>query len=134
MTIIAFFSDFLVFAILNTQRVCLKGCLVCNLEDFDFFDLEIVRTRENDILFQSGVVGVTSAKLSVTVGVCVAIVENTDVTTTPEAWTESGNTPDCLVLPFDLQRKSLRRDAVRILQRENKTLLTVIRLKLPPLV
>jgi hypothetical protein len=41
-----------------------KCYLGYNLEDFDFFDLEIPRTRENNIRGQSGVVGVNDAKLS----------------------------------------------------------------------
>jgi hypothetical protein len=76
-------------------------------EDFDFCDLEIQRTRANDIPVQSGVVGVTVAKPSGTAGVCVAVIGNNNVI---KAWTISGATIDCLVLHFGFQRKSLRRD------------------------
>jgi hypothetical protein len=97
----------------------------CNLEDFNFLDWQIQRTRENDSRGQSGVVGVNSAKASVTVGVCVAVIGNTNAT---KAWTSIGRTIDCFVLLFGLQCKSPRWDVVRILQREKKTLLTLIRL------
>jgi hypothetical protein len=39
-----------------------KSCLFCDLKDFDFLHLEIVRTRENRAPAQSGVVGVNVAK------------------------------------------------------------------------
>jgi hypothetical protein len=124
-------------------------CLPSDLEDLDFLDLETLPTRENDLLVQSGVVGVSAAKPSVTVGVCVAVIENSNVTsnskpyvafgittdcdqpiTTTKTWTAFGITPDCPVLLFGLQRKSPRRDVVRILQREKKTFPTVIRLRM----
>jgi hypothetical protein len=120
-----FFLIFLFSRFLTSRRVCLKGCLVCDLEDFDVFDLEFPRTRENDKLVQFGVVGVRAAKGSVTVGVCAAVIGNSH---SIKVWTPFGITRDCLVLLFRLQRKSPRRDVVRILQREKKTLLTVIRL------
>jgi hypothetical protein len=53
-----------------------KRCLVCDFEDFDFFDLEMHRTGEKRLPVQSGVVGVTHTKdVSVTLGVCVALSE-----------------------------------------------------------
>jgi hypothetical protein len=100
-------------------------CLPSDLEDLDFLDLEIPRTCENERA-ESGVVGVSVAKGSATAGVCVAVIENSNVI--PKEWTRFGITPDCPLLGFGLQRKSPRRDVVRILQREKKTLLTVIRL------
>jgi hypothetical protein len=42
---------------------------------------------------------------------------------------KSGTQPNCPVLPFSFQRKSLRRNVVRILQCEQKTLHTFIRLE-----
>jgi hypothetical protein len=45
-----------------------------------------------------------------------------------KAWTADGTTRDCQVLLLDPQRKSPPRDVVGILQRENKTLQTGIRL------
>jgi hypothetical protein len=74
-----------------------------------------VRTREKRFPYQSGVVRVTVAKLSVTVSVCVAVIGHTNV---EKVWTPSVRTPDCRVLLFGLQRKSPRREVVRILQRE----------------
>jgi hypothetical protein len=54
-------------------------CLGCNLEDLDFFDLEIIRTRENDPPVQPGVVGVSDAKRSPIPGA--AVIGNINVTT-----------------------------------------------------
>jgi hypothetical protein len=54
-------------------------CLFCDLEDFDFLHLEFVRTRENRVPVQSGVVGVNVVKGSATAGVCVAIIGNMNV-------------------------------------------------------
>jgi hypothetical protein len=56
------------------KKICMKCCLLCNLEDFDFFDLEMLRPRENDALGQSGVVGVREAKVREIDGVCVAVI------------------------------------------------------------
>jgi hypothetical protein len=95
-----------------------KGGLVCDLEDFDFLHCEIVRTRENSHAVQVGVVRVRVVKRTVTVGVCVAVIGNTNVT---KAWTPLGATPDCFVLPFGHQRKFPRREIARILQRKKKT-------------
>jgi hypothetical protein len=100
-----------------------KGCLVHDLENFDFFNLEIARTRENRLPAQSGVVGVSVAKGSVTADVCVAVIGNNHAT---KVWTASGTTKDCLVFVCGNQRKSARRDVVRIRQREKETLLAVI--------
>jgi hypothetical protein len=94
LTIITFFFfNFLIFLIPEAEKskIYIKTCSVCNLEDFNFFDLEIQRTWENEIVVQSGVVGVTDAKGSETVGVCVAVMGNINVTTT-KAWTPSGLT------------------------------------------
>jgi hypothetical protein len=105
-----------------------KCCLVDDFEDFNFFELEIHRTRENRLPVQSGIVNVNisgAIKISQIVGVCVAVIGNTNVT---KVWTQSGMTKDCPVLLFGIQRKSSRRDVVRILQREKKTFLTVIHL------
>jgi hypothetical protein len=109
------------------NRIWVKSCLLCNLEDFNFFDLEKYRTRENDLLGQSGVVDVRAAQMSVTVSVCVAVIINKNAI---EIWITIGTILDCLVLVFGLQRKFLRRNVVRILQREKKTFLTVIRFPL----
>jgi hypothetical protein len=69
----------------QASRMCVKCCLVCDLEDLDFPDLELPQTRQHDFPVQSGVVGGSRAKGSGTDGVCVAVVGNTDVT--PKAWT-----------------------------------------------
>jgi hypothetical protein len=71
--------------------------------------LETPQTRENDFPVQSGVVGVRDAKGSGTVGVCVAVIKNRNVTAT-KAWTSFWVTTDSLVLLLGLQRKSPRRD------------------------
>jgi hypothetical protein len=107
------------------MSICVKSCLVCDLEDFDFFNLEIPPTREKDNLIQSGVIRVSDAKASATVNICVAVIGNSNVI---KVWTSFGITNDCPILHFVLQRKSPRPDIVRILQRENKTPQTVIRL------
>jgi hypothetical protein len=68
-----------------------------------------------------GVVDVTQTKdVSPTLGVCVAVIGNN------KECAPVGITFDCSVLPLGLQSKSPRRDIVRILQRENKTLPIVI--------
>jgi hypothetical protein len=56
-----------------------KSCLFCDLEDFDFLHSEILRTPENRLLVQSDVVGVSVTTGSPTAGVCVAVMENTNV-------------------------------------------------------
>jgi hypothetical protein len=61
------------------MRIC-KGCLVCDLEDFDFPHCETLRIRENNFPVQAGVVCVRGAKATATVGVCVAVTGNTNVT------------------------------------------------------
>jgi hypothetical protein len=45
-----------------------------------------------------------------------------------KVWTSFRITNDCLLLLFGFQCKSPRRDVLGILQRENKTFLTIIRL------
>jgi hypothetical protein len=59
---------FLAFSILtipghNPTGFAWKRCLVCDLEDFDFFDLETQRTCQKRSPVQSGVVDVTAAKV-----------------------------------------------------------------------
>jgi hypothetical protein len=88
--------------------------------------VEILRTRENDMRLQSGVVGLMIAKENVALGACFAVIGNSNPTTKP--WTVSGITTDGVLLLFSHQRKSRRRDVVRILQRDKETLQTVIRL------
>jgi hypothetical protein len=89
-----------------------KGDLVRDFENFNFLHLKIPRTREKRFPAQSGVVGVSLAKvISETVGVCVAVIGNNNV---KKAWTVVGTTNDCPVLLFGLQRKSLCRDVVSI--------------------
>jgi hypothetical protein len=61
-----------------------KGCLVCDLEDFNFFDFEIPRARENHQPVQSGIIRVKEVKGSETVGACVAVIRNTHTT---KLWT-----------------------------------------------
>jgi hypothetical protein len=98
------------------------GGLVRDFEHFNFLHLEPRRTCERNRPIQSGVFGVTAAKgPSLTEGVCVAIIGNTNV---PKVWTVEEITIDCHVLLFGLQRKSPRRDVGRILQREKETLQT----------
>jgi hypothetical protein len=104
-----------------------KRYLGCDFEDFDFFDLEIRRTREKCLPIQSGVVGVIVAKEpSETIGVCVAVILNCNATRKRES--NSRSATDCQLLLFGFQRKSPCQEVVRIFQRENKILLTVIRL------
>jgi hypothetical protein len=102
-----------------------KGCLVHDLEDFDFLHSEPLRIREKSCPGQAGVVRVREAKISGTVGISVAVPGNPDVI---KGWTPRGMTPDCKVLLFCLQRKFSRWEVVRILQREKKTLQTQIAL------
>jgi hypothetical protein len=81
--------------------------------------LEKQRTRENRVPVQFGVVGVTVANVSPTVGVCVAVIVNTNAS---QSWASMGRRIDCVVSYDGFQCKSLRRDVVRILQREKETL------------
>jgi hypothetical protein len=124
--VIAFFQ-FSLFLEFWTRRRTEFGwmcCLSSDLEDLDFFDLEILRTRENDVSVQSGLVDVRDAKVSFIAGVPVAIIANNHVTS--KDWTPFGITLVCVLLLLGPQRKPPRRDAVRILQREKKTFLTAI--------
>jgi hypothetical protein len=106
-----------------------KGDLVRDFENFNFLHVEIRRTREKRGRVQSGVVRVTVAKVaSVAVTLSVAAIGNINVA---KVWTGVETTIDCVVLLFSLQRKSPRRDFVRILQREKETLHTRIGLALP---
>jgi hypothetical protein len=99
------------------NRICLEGRLVCDLEDFDFLDFEIFRTRENRFPVQPSVVDANTPKVSGTAGICVAIIANNHVT---KVWTPGGKTTDCAVLHFGLQGKLPRRDVMWILQGEKK--------------
>jgi hypothetical protein len=92
--------------------------------------LEILRTREKRLPDLSGVVGVIVVKVaSEAVGACVAVIVNPNV---PKDWTFLGITTDYHVILSGLQRKSPRRDVVRILQREKETLHTYIGLETAP--
>jgi hypothetical protein len=73
-------TDFVVrFLPLLPVTLVWRSCLFCDFEDGDFLHAETIRTRENRLPVQSGVVGVSVAKESVTVGFCVAVLENTNV-------------------------------------------------------
>jgi hypothetical protein len=101
-----------------------RNCLVCDFEHFNFLHLEILRTREKRLPVQSGVVGVTAAKIArATVSACIAVIVNTNVI---KACAPAGTTTDCQVLLFGLQRKPPRREVARILQPEKETLQTRI--------
>jgi hypothetical protein len=102
-----------------------KCPLVGDLEDLNFFNLEIFQTRENDHIVQFGVVGVSIVKVNVTAGICIAVIVNMNVI--PKVRTPFEIIKDCPVLFFGRQGKSPRWDVVRILQRENNTLQTAIR-------
>jgi hypothetical protein len=126
-----FSFDFRVFTIPKGEanRIYVKSCLLCDLENFNFFHLEMIQTRENDVPIQSSVIGVSAAKGSVTETVCMAVIGNNHVPRRiTKVWTMSGITNDCLVLHFGLQRKCPRRNVARILQCEKKTVQTIIRL------
>jgi hypothetical protein len=103
--VMAFFFDLSHFQFFRQGRagVVWKGCLVRDLEDFDFFDLETRQTRENHPPVQSSVVGVSGAKSSPTVGVCATVIGNRHVI---KAWTPFGLTNDCLLFLCGFQRKS----------------------------
>jgi hypothetical protein len=108
-----------------------KGGFVRDFENFNFLHLEMRRTREKRFPVQSGVVGVVLAKaVSVTIGGCAAVIPNTNVT---KVWTAFGITIDCVVPFFGLQRKSPRREVVRILQCEKETLQTRVAFSFPEL-
>jgi hypothetical protein len=117
----------------KNSGILLSPCwLVFDLEDFDFCDFEITRTREKSTALHSGVVGVNKAKvLSRAVGISVTVIRNSNVRsiTIAKAWTPSIIATDCLVLPLKLQWKSPRGDVVGILQGKKETLPTLIRLE-----
>jgi hypothetical protein len=94
------------------------SCLVGDFEHFNFLPLEFSPTREKHLPVQSGVVGVTATKVHSVTKVFVALIRNSDVI---KPWTPAGMTNDCIVLPLGFQRKSPRREVVRILQREKET-------------
>jgi hypothetical protein len=76
-----FLSSFRRQAIAETGQAGLGGsCLVGDLEYFNVFRFELFRTREKCPLVQSGVVGVTEANERVTLGVCFAVIGDTNVT------------------------------------------------------
>jgi hypothetical protein len=96
-----------------------NGSLVRDCENFKFLHFKTHRTRNKRSPVQSDVVDVTRAKAVFrNVSVCFAIIGNTNVT---QAWTAFGTRIDCLVLLLGHQRKSRRREVVRIVQRENET-------------
>jgi hypothetical protein len=74
---------------------------------------------------------VTEAKLSATEGICAVIINNPNVGTIIKLLNPFRSTKDCLSFHSFLQRKSLRWNIVRILQREQKTLQIVIRVLIP---
>jgi hypothetical protein len=127
--------------ILEMQRAAI--CLVRHLEDFDFPHLEILRTREDDVAVQSGVVGVRDAKASATGGICAAVIVNKHVTNSwtlqanivnPHAtkqWTMRVITTDCEILILGPHCELPRRDVVWIFQREKKTLQAAVAFPLP---
>jgi hypothetical protein len=83
----------------HADKICVKSGLLCDFENFNFFDLEILRTRENDVIVQAGVVRLSVAKESGTEGVCVALIGNNNVRRrTTKVWTGFEITIDCL--PF----------------------------------
>jgi hypothetical protein len=116
-----------------------KSRLVCDFEDFDFFDSEMAQsgaTRDRTlpgVIPQSNALRVINGRVaSETVGVCVAVIGNKNVTiekqNATKAVTTTGVALNCPRRSIAIQWKSLRRNVVRILQCEDKTLQTVIRL------
>jgi hypothetical protein len=88
--------DVRVFAIpkAHANRICVKSCLLCDLEDFNFFDLEKFRTGENNTIVQFGVFHIRVAKGTETAGVCVATIGNGNARCiTTKAW--------CFMLAFN---------------------------------
>jgi hypothetical protein len=89
---------------------------------------EETRSRQNGLPGQSGVVAVTLANARHIEWFCVAVIENSNVIDTTKSRAALGTTTDCLEFSSGPQRESPRREVLRILQRENKGLETVIRL------
>jgi hypothetical protein len=71
-------------------RFVWKGCLFCDFEAFDFLHLEISGTPENLLPVECSAVVITEPKLTITVGVCFAVIANSNVPTKP--WTTCGIT------------------------------------------
>jgi hypothetical protein len=70
--------------LLDRFKIWQKGGLLCDFENFNFLHLEIQRTHEKPEPVHSGVVGVTVAKAgSVIVGVCAAVIGNTNIAKGP---------------------------------------------------
>jgi hypothetical protein len=107
------------------DRIC-----VMSSQRLQFFYLRVIATGEKRVPVHRGVVDVRNTKaLSVIFGVCIAVIRNDNVTPLlTKAWTSFGTTINCPRFLFSRQPKSLRREVVRILQRETKTFQTVIRL------
>jgi hypothetical protein len=65
--------DFWISAISEARanKICVKSCSICDLENFNFFDFERARTRQNDVLGQSDIVHIRNVKPSVPFGVWV---------------------------------------------------------------
>jgi hypothetical protein len=61
------------------SRIPWKWRFVCHLEDFDFFDFEIVRICKKCLPIESHVVGVRPAKRGNSVGLCLVAMVNSDV-------------------------------------------------------
>jgi hypothetical protein len=80
MAVIIFFDPRLVtIPKVQANRIYMKSRLLCDFENFNFFDLEDIRTRENDVIMYSDVVGVSAAKGSATMSVCIAVIVNINV-------------------------------------------------------
>jgi hypothetical protein len=92
-----------------------------DFENFNFFHLEILGTREKHLPVQSGDARITPAKPSAIVNACVAVMGSAEAM---KVCAHVGITTDWPNLPFGLQRKPPRRDVVQILQRERKTFQT----------
>jgi hypothetical protein len=84
-----------------------------------------MRTREKNASVQSSVTRVLPIKqASETLGGLVTVIMNIDI---PKAWTVITPTNNCVVLLFDLERKSFHIEVVPILEREKEICRIVIR-------
>jgi hypothetical protein len=81
---------------------------------------------KTNAIVQFSVVDVSQANRNITVGVCIAVIGNTNVATDTKASTAFKIINNGLLLPFGVQRKSSRQHAEKIRQREKKTLQTVV--------
>jgi hypothetical protein len=64
------------------KKIHVKICLLSNLENFDFFDLKMIRTCQKSHPVESAVIDLRMARaieISQTFGVCVAIIFNINV-------------------------------------------------------